>query len=149
MDRKIVVKNIKKIRKEYKLTQQQLAQKIGVGRSTVALVESGRTNPTKHFLHSISRELGIRLEWLKTSEGKMLKEDEEIIKESINIIGDYRRAEKAFLDVFAEYFRENNSEDADFYYSLIQLQKAFNNVDRNTKGYISVLLKKTFPDYID
>ncbi|MGM0603038.1 MAG: helix-turn-helix transcriptional regulator [Bacillota bacterium] len=149
MDRKTVVKNIKKIRKEYNLTQQQLAEKIGVGRSTIALVESGRTNPTEHFLHSISRELGIRLEWLKTSQGEMFKDDEQIVQECINIIGDYKKAEKAFLNVLIEYFQTENCSDSDFYSSLIKLQNIYQTEDRDTKGYISVLLKKTFSDYIE
>ena len=149
MVRKTVVKNIKKLRKEYNLTQQQLAEKIGVGRSTIALVESGRTNPTEHFLHSISRELGIRLEWIKTSQGKMHKDDRQIVKECIDIIGDFKNAETAFLKVLAEHFQTKESFDYDFYSSLIQLQKSYQTENRNTKGYISILLKKTFSDYIE
>ncbi|RCW41990.1 MULTISPECIES: helix-turn-helix transcriptional regulator [unclassified Halanaerobium] len=149
MDRKTVVKNIKKLRKEYNLTQQQLAEKIGVGRSTIALVESGRTNPTEHLLHSISRELGVRLEWLKTAQGKIYKDNKQIVRECIDIIGDFEKAEEAFLKVMAEHFQTEESFDYDFYYSLIQLQKSYQNEDRNTKGYISILLKKTFSDYIE
>ena len=38
--------NLKKIRKSYKLTQQQLAQKVGVSRQSVYAIETGKSEPS-------------------------------------------------------------------------------------------------------
>lgn len=44
-----------------KLTQKQLAQKIGVAQSALARFESGRTNPTLSFLKKVTVGLGLKL----------------------------------------------------------------------------------------
>ncbi len=44
-----------------KLTQRQLAQKIGVAQSALARFESGRTNPTLSFLKKVTVGLGLKL----------------------------------------------------------------------------------------
>ncbi len=50
-----------KARIEKKLTQKQLAKKIGVAQSALARFESGRTNPTLSFLKKITSGLGLKL----------------------------------------------------------------------------------------
>jgi ribosome-binding protein aMBF1 (putative translation factor) len=44
-----------------KLTQRQLAKKLGIAQSALARFESGRTNPTLSFLQKITTELGLKL----------------------------------------------------------------------------------------
>ena len=44
-----------------KLTQKQLAQKIGVAQSALARFEAGRTNPTLSFLKKVTGGLGLKL----------------------------------------------------------------------------------------
>ena len=46
---------------ENKLTQKQLAKKIGIAQSALARFESGRSNPTLSFLQKITSGLGLRL----------------------------------------------------------------------------------------
>lgn len=48
-------------RVEKKLTQRELAQKIGVAQSALARFESGRTNPTLSFLKKVTVGLGLKL----------------------------------------------------------------------------------------
>lgn len=50
-----------KARIEKKLTQKQLAQKLGIAQSALARFESGRTNPTLAFLQKITNRLGLKL----------------------------------------------------------------------------------------
>ena len=66
--------NIKKLREVLKLTQQKLADQIGIKQNSVALIESNKRNISKQALLSISREFGVRLEWLETGEGEMFEE---------------------------------------------------------------------------
>ncbi len=47
MDDKLVLKNnLKEIRSAQKLSQQQLAQMVGVSRNTISSIETGQFNPT-------------------------------------------------------------------------------------------------------
>lgn len=62
---------IKKIRKELDLTQQKLADRIGVQRNTIAMYEMGRTLPSDAITRSICREFNVNENWLRTGEGDM------------------------------------------------------------------------------
>ena len=44
-----------------KLTQRELAQKIGVAQSALERFESGRVNPTLSFLKKVTHGLGLKL----------------------------------------------------------------------------------------
>src|SRR6056297_1380277 len=110
MNNKIILKNIKKIRKIYNFTQKELAEKISVSRSTIGLIESGRSNPTEQIVHNISVSLGIRKKWIKTGEGPIKKSNEELIKEVIENINNIEEAEKSFLKVFIKLYEENKKE---------------------------------------
>lgn len=65
--------NVKELRKKLDLTQTKFAARIGVQQNTIATVESNKRNASRQLLMSISREFGVRLEWLETGEGEMFK----------------------------------------------------------------------------
>lgn len=46
---------------EKKLTQKQLADKIGIAQSALARFEGGNTNPTLSFLKKVTSGLGLKL----------------------------------------------------------------------------------------
>lgn len=47
MDDKLILKNnLKKVRSEKKLSQQQLADMVGVSRNTISSIETGQFSPT-------------------------------------------------------------------------------------------------------
>lgn len=48
---------IKELRAKYNLTQEQLANKIGVRRETILFIESGKYNPSLKLAFQISRVL--------------------------------------------------------------------------------------------
>lgn len=50
-----------KARIEKKLTQKQLAKKLGIAQSALARFESGGTNPTLSFLKKVTQGLGLKL----------------------------------------------------------------------------------------
>lgn len=72
---------IKKIRKEFDLTQQKFADRIGVKQNTVAQYEMGRNVPIDSVITLICREFNVNENWLRTGEGDMFVErtrDEQI-----------------------------------------------------------------------
>ncbi len=71
------VKNrIKKIRNDNKLTMEQFGNRIGITRSSVSLLESGKNNPSEQTIRLICQEFNVREEWLRTGEEPMTSEDD-------------------------------------------------------------------------
>ena len=53
----IVKTRIKELRARHNLTQEQLAEKIGVRRETILFIESGKYNPSLKLAFKIAKEL--------------------------------------------------------------------------------------------
>lgn len=62
---------IKKLRKELDLTQQKLADRLGVQRNTIAMYEMGKNAPSEAIILSICREFNVNKEWLRDGTGEM------------------------------------------------------------------------------
>ncbi len=54
--------SLKKIRQERALTQQKLAEALGVSRQTVISIENGRYDPSLSLAFKIAHYLGIKVE---------------------------------------------------------------------------------------
>ena len=54
-------KQLRFIRKEQDLTQEQLAEKIGVHPTYIGKIESGKSNPSTIMMFKLSRALGVKL----------------------------------------------------------------------------------------
>lgn len=98
---------IKKMRKALGLTQQALADKLGISRSNIASYESGNSIPGDATINLICRELNIREEWLRYSKGEMLKPNPsyaiDILAREHNLThGEYILIEK-FVNMKPEY----------------------------------------------
>ncbi|MFA7745938.1 helix-turn-helix domain-containing protein [Salinicoccus roseus] len=94
-----VGENIKKLRKERKLTQQQLADKIGISRSYLGDIEKDRKSPSTKTLSTLAEKLGVSMFYLTTGD-KALSDltDEEYTAAKINFsdkfMEDVKRKEK-------------------------------------------------------
>lgn len=53
---------IKELREEKGLTQEELANKVGVTRQTILFLEKGKYNPSLRFAHLIAHVLGARID---------------------------------------------------------------------------------------
>lgn len=53
---------IKELRARDKLTQMDLARKVGVRRETIVFLEKGKYNPSLKLAHDISQVFGMRIE---------------------------------------------------------------------------------------
>lgn len=62
--------NLKKYRQMKEMTQEQLAEKVGVRRETIMRLEAGRYNPSLKLAIDISREVGAPIEVLFIFEEK-------------------------------------------------------------------------------
>lgn len=72
---------IKEVRKSLALTQEAFAERIGMKRNSVAMLESGGRTPSELAITAICREFGVNRIWLETGAGEMFVErtrDEEL-----------------------------------------------------------------------
>ncbi len=60
--------NVKRLRKNKKITQQELADSAGVHRSTIAYTEQGRSIPKSYTLRAIARALRVKVDILLLEE---------------------------------------------------------------------------------
>lgn len=59
-----VYEKLKHIRKQYHLTQQEIANELGITRAHYANIEIGKINPTDLFLTCVSLRFNIDMDWL-------------------------------------------------------------------------------------
>lgn len=64
---------IKELRARHNLTQEQLADKIGVRRETILFIESGKYNPSLKLAFQIAKELKSKIEEVFFFEDEELK----------------------------------------------------------------------------
>ena len=62
---------LKKLRKTLNLTQQEMADRLGIKRNTLANYEIGRNEPIDAVLLLIVKEFNVNETWLRTGEGEM------------------------------------------------------------------------------
>lgn len=60
---------IKEIRTSANLSMRAFAERIGISSSAVALIETGKNNPSEQTVRAICSEFGIFREWLETGKG--------------------------------------------------------------------------------
>ena len=81
---------LKELRKILGLTQQEIADKLGIKRNSFANYEIGRNTPLDTIIKSICREYHVREDWLRTGEGNMFSSNdrENQIANAINSLSD-------------------------------------------------------------
>lgn len=62
---------IKELRAKYDLTQEELAQRVGVRRETIIYLESGKYNPSLKLAHEVAKTLKTSIDKLFIFEKKL------------------------------------------------------------------------------
>lgn len=72
---------LKELRKSLKMSQAEFAKALGVGQSSLAMIETNRRPLTNKNIKLICAEFNVNEEWLRTGEGEMfvIRSDEEEI----------------------------------------------------------------------
>lgn len=125
---------IKKLRKALDLTQQELADRIGIKRNSYANYETGRNTPIDAIIISICREFNVNEAWLRTGEGNMfiempeedlyskaaaslLKDDNALAIEGLKLYYSLRPEEKEAVENYilqlADLIREHRSKQVE------------------------------------
>lgn len=67
-------KRIKELRQALCLTQDEFGGRIGITKSSISTMESGRSKPSEQTLRSMCREFTVSYLWLTTGEGPMFED---------------------------------------------------------------------------
>lgn len=97
---------IKAIRKEAKLTQDEFAEKVGLSKNFVWMIENGERIPSDRTILDICRVFSINEQWLRTGEGQMhlnLTKNQEIAQFLNDVMEeDDTDFKKKFINVLAK-----------------------------------------------
>lgn len=66
---------VKLIRKKLGLTQEQLAQRLGVGKTALSMIETGKARLSTRNRNILVQELNVNPEWLESGRGEMFNAD--------------------------------------------------------------------------
>ncbi|MBY7859744.1 helix-turn-helix transcriptional regulator [Vibrio fluvialis] len=75
MTKETIGERIRRVRKELKLTQQQVAKTIGVSSTSMVFWERGETTPKGSNLIALCRALKVAPEWLQTGKGDQTEKE--------------------------------------------------------------------------
>ena len=117
---------IKRLRIEKRLTQQELADALGLGQSTIGMIESGkRTIGSKETLLKLANFFNVSLDYLLADEGSLnvdesnltLKDEKDIAKDVKNIIAKITSKEDGPI-----YYEGNelNDDDLDLFKDTLE-----------------------------
>ena len=88
---------LKLLRKELRITQQELADRVGISRGNIAAYEVGKNSPSDAVISLICREFNVNEEWLRTGAGEMFIEetpDEEFMRMAKAVASGDTRADR-------------------------------------------------------
>lgn len=80
---------ISMIRKNAGMTQDKLAEVLGLTKNFISLIETGKRDPSDRTIKDICREFNVNEEWLRTGKGEMfvdVSREEEIAKFTKNLL---------------------------------------------------------------
>lgn len=116
---------IKRVRKEFGLSQQVFADKIGIGNTSVSKIELGENNPSEQTLRAICREYHVSYIWLTTGDGEMFEESNLALYDKIDEImqGEdefHKQLIKSIIDLDDETIQKIKKVIVDLYESQIK-----------------------------
>ena len=69
---------VKLIRKKLGMTQEQLAQRLGIGKAALSMIETGKTRLSSRNRNIMVQELNVNPEWLGTGRGEMFNAEPDL-----------------------------------------------------------------------
>ena len=117
-----VKERIKTLRKELGLSQDAFAEKLGLTKNYISLVENGNRNLSEQSIKVLCSTLDVNEEWLRTGKGEMF------IEKSKDIL---------ISDMFADIFK---GDDTDFKYRLVSaLSKLYDDDWDSLEKFITLI----------
>ena len=97
---------LKCIRKQFHLTQEEFADRIGIKRGAISNYEIGRNEPIDAVISLICREFNVDYFWLTEGFGEMFTHFDEVIIQELTEMYSLDETEKAIVLAFLESDKE-------------------------------------------
>ena len=94
---------IRELRRHLNMTMEEFGARIGLTKSAVSFIESGRNGARDQTVFAICREFGINEHWLRTGEGEMFEQTRETVLDKLcaeyDLGAEHRAIVEGFLDL--------------------------------------------------
>lgn len=94
---------IREVREHFGLSMEKFGSRIGIGKASISLLESGKNNPSVQTVSLICREFGVSEHWLRTGEGEMFEQTRETVLDKLcaeyDLGAEHRAIVEGFLDL--------------------------------------------------
>lgn len=108
MDKKQIGLRLKGLRASKGLSQQELAKKLNVDRSTISKIESGENPTAASVLIELKRVFSISTDWLLTGSGPgSIDPNDKDVNELFTVMDDNRIVKHAVLGFFYNFKADN------------------------------------------
>lgn len=117
---------LKELRKSLKMNQAEFAKALGVGQSSLAMIETNRRPLTNKNIKLICAEFDVNEEWLRTGKGEMFviqSKEEELAAFFGDILNDGSSFKKRFISALAALDTEDWEVIEKFINSIIAEKK--------------------------
>lgn len=111
---------IKTVRQKFGLTQAQFAERISLSQNYIALIETGKRDPSDRTISDICREFGVSLDWLKNGgdEKDMFGASEQ--DEFTSAFGELAARKDPTINGFIDFLRSRTPEQLNFIAQQLQ-----------------------------
>lgn len=93
---------IREVREHFGLSMEKFGSRIGIGKASISLLESGKNNPSVQTITLICREFGVNETWLRTGEGEMFEQTRESVLDRLSTEYDLSREQRSVIEAFLD-----------------------------------------------
>lgn len=93
---------IREVREHFGLSMEKFGSRIGIGKASISLLESGKNNPSVQTITLICREFGVNEQWLRTGEGEMFEQTRASVLDRLSTEYDLSRGQRSVIEAFLD-----------------------------------------------
>lgn len=93
---------IREVREHFGLSMEKFGSRIGIGKASISLLESGKNNPSVQTITLICREFGVNEQWLRTGEGEMFEQTRASVLDRLSTEYDLGREQRSVIEAFLD-----------------------------------------------
>lgn len=93
---------IREVREHFGLSMEKFGSRIGIGKASISLLESGKNNPSIQTIALICREFGVNETWLRTGEGEMFEQTRASVLDRLSTEYDLSREQRSVIEAFLD-----------------------------------------------
>lgn len=93
---------IREVREHFGLSMEKFGSRIGIGKASISLLESGKNNPSVQTITLICREFGVNEQWLRTGDGEMFEQTRASVLDRLSTEYDLSREQRSVIEAFLD-----------------------------------------------